>query len=134
MNKIPKKVNNIIRIPSDLSTTFFKYWFLFLYPFHHLTNKEMEVITCFLKHRFELSKFISDNDILDSVTMSEDTRKKVIEECGISLPHFQVILGKLRKNKVIIDGRINPKYIPNIDNNSDNFQLLLYFDFKDDKK
>jgi hypothetical protein len=50
--------------------------------------------------------------------MSEDVKKKVREECHITLPHFQVIMGKLRKNKVIVDGKINPRFIPNI--NEDN--------------
>lgn len=134
MKSKDRKINNVIRLSSSPSTTFFKYWFMFLYPFHNLTKKEMEIITCFLKHRYELSKHISDNDILDSVTMGEDTRKKVIQECKVTLPHFQVIMGKLRKNKVIVDGKINPKYIPNIDKDSGSFKLLLYFDFKDGEK
>ena len=62
--------------------------------------------------------------------MNEDTKKKVREECNISPAHFQVIMGKLRKNKVIIDGKINPKFIPNIAEDGDTFQLLLLFEFK----
>ena len=73
---------------------------------------------------------IKDDEILDRVTMSEDTKKKVREECGITLPHFQVIMGKLRKSNVIVDNKINPKFIPNIDEESGNFKLLLLFDLK----
>ena len=62
--------------------------------------------------------------------MSEDTKRKVREECGITLPHFQVVMGKLRKSNIIVDGRINPRFIPNVDENSDSFQLLLLFDLK----
>ena len=68
--------------------------------------------------------------ILDKVTMSEDTKRKVREECNITLPHFQVIMGKLRKNKVIVDGKINPRFIPNIDEETGTFQLLLLFELK----
>lgn len=125
-----KKTNNIVRIPTSLNGKFFRYWFEFLSPFHQLTSRELDVITSFVKHRFELSKVIKDNDILDKVTMSEDTKKKVREECNITLPHFQVIMGKLRKNKVIIDGKINPRFIPNISEDSDSFQLLLLFELK----
>ncbi len=75
----------------------------------------MDVIASFVKQRYELSKVIKDKEILDKVTMSEDTKKKVREECEISLPHFQVIMGKLRKNKVLVEGKINPKYIPLVD-------------------
>lgn len=124
------KANNVIRIPTSLNSGFFRYWFMFLEPFHKLTNREIDVISCFVKHRYELSKVIKDNDILDKVTMSEDTKQKVREECNIALPHFQVILGKLRKNKVIVDGKINPRFIPNIEEDSGTFKLLLLFDLK----
>ena len=125
-----EKPNNIVRIPCSLSNSFFKYWFKFLRPFHKLTDREIDVITSFVKQRYELSKVIKDNEILDKVTMSEDTKKKVREECNITLPHFQVIMGKLKKNKVIIDGRINPRFIPNIDEDTGTFQLLLLFELK----
>lgn len=125
-----KKANNVVRIPSSLSGSFFKYWFLFLRPFHNLTDREIDVITSFTKQRYELSKVIKDDGILDRVTMSEDTKRKVREECGITLPHFQVIMGKLRKNKVIVDNRINPRFIPNITEENGAFQLLLYFELK----
>ncbi len=125
-----KKPNNIVRVPCSLSRGFFRYWFMFLEPFHKLTDREIDVITSFVKQRYELSKVIKDNEILDKVTMSEDTKKKVREECNITLPHFQVIMGKLRKNKVIIDGKINPRFIPNIDEETGTFQLLLLFELK----
>ena len=130
-NKIPNNIpNNIIRMPCSLSNNFFRYWFMFLEPYHKLTDREIDVITSFVKHRYELSKVIKDNDILDKVTMSEDTKRKVREECNITLPHFQVIMGKLRKNKVIIDGKINPKFIPNIKEETCTFQLLFLFELK----
>ena len=125
-----KKPNNIVRIPCSLSGSFFRYWFKFLEPFHKLTDREIDVITSFVKQRYELSKDTKDNEILDKVTMSEDTKKKVREECNITLPHFQVIMGKLRKNKVIIDGKINPRFIPNIDEETGTFQLLLLCELK----
>lgn len=124
-----KQVDSIVRIPCKVDGKFFRYWFEFLQPFHNLTEREMDVITSFVKQRYELSKVIKDNDILDKVTMSEDTKKKVREECDISLPHFQVIMGKLRKNKVIIDGKINPRYIPSVDEENGSFKMMLLFDF-----
>ena len=124
-----KQVDSIVRIPCKVVGKFFRYWFEFLTPFHNLTEREMDVITSFVKQRYELSKVIKDNEILDKVTMSEDTKKKVREECDISLPHFQVIMGKLRKNKVIIDGKINPRYIPSVDEENGSFKMMLLFDF-----
>ena len=55
-----KKANNVVRIPTSLQENFFKYWFLFLKPFHNLTNREIDVIASFAKNRYELSKFIKD--------------------------------------------------------------------------
>lgn len=127
INNIP---DNVVRVPCSLSTSFFKYWFMFLKPFHKLTDREIDVITSFVKQRYELSKVIKDSNILDKVTMSEDVKKKVREECNITLPHFQVIMGKLRKNNVIVDGKINPKFIPNVDEEKGTFKLLLLFDLK----
>lgn len=126
-----KKPNNIVRIPCSLDKSFFRLWFKFLEPFHKLTDREIDVITSFVKQRYGLSKVIKDNEILDKVTMSEDTKKKVREECNITLPHFQVIMGKLRKNKVIVDGKINPRFIPNIDEETGTFQLLLLFELNE---
>lgn len=120
--------DNVIRIPCKADSNFFRHWFQFLAPFHHLTDREMEVAACIVKHRHELSKVILDSELLDKVVMNEDTKAKIREECEISLAHFQVIMGKLKKNKVIINNKINPKYIPHINNDS-YFRLMFLFDF-----
>jgi len=39
-------------------------------------------------------------------------------------------MGKLRKSKVIVDNKLNPKFIPNIDQETGYFQLLLLFDLQ----
>lgn len=125
------KINNTVRVPCSLDKSFFKFWFMFLEPYHHLTNREIDVAASFVKQRYELSKVIQDNNILDKVSLSDDIKRKVREECNITLAHFQVIMGKLRKNKVIENNRINPKFIPNIKPNDDNsFKLLLLFELK----
>lgn len=127
---VKKGVDNVVRIPCKLDYSFFKMWFMFLQPFHHLTEREMEVATSFVKQRYELSKVVSNNDILDRLVMSEDTKRKVREECNITLPHFQVIMGKLRKNNIIVDGKLNPRYIPRVIEENGSFKLMLLFDFQ----
>lgn len=124
------KANNVIRISTSLDGKFFRYWLEFLKPFHKLTDREVDVATAFLKKRHQLSKLIKDADILEKVTMGEDTKKQVREECHVTLPHFQVIMGKLRKNKIIVDGKLNPRFLPNIVEGEDGFQLLLLFELK----
>lgn len=125
------KINNVITIPTSIEGSFFRYWFEFLRPFHKLTDREMDVIASFIKHRHTLSKVVSDQEVLNKLTMSDDTKRKVREDCNISQAHFQVIMTKLKKSKVIENGRINPKFIPRLDKDSNNFQLLLSFDLND---
>lgn len=125
-----ERINNVITIPASKEGSFFRYWFEFLRPFHKLTDREMDVISSFIRHRFELSKLVNDQGLLDKLTMSEDVKKKVREDCKISQAHFQVIMTQLKKRKVIENGRINPRFIPNLDKDGNNFQLLLSFDLK----
>lgn len=135
MKKLPKP-NNIIEINTKLGIDFFRWWCIFLKPFINLTNREIDVMAGFLKERFELSKSISDPAILDTVVMSGDTRKKVLEECQMSQEYFYVVLSNLKRNNVIVDGRINPRLIPNIkvDSATGYFQLLLLFNVEQDAK
>jgi hypothetical protein len=130
--RLPKP-NNIVTVPTSLEKDFFKWWCVFLRPFINLTNREIDVMASFLKQRWELSKYISDPGILDTMLMSEDTKNKVQEECNITSQHLYVVMSNLRKNKVITGNSINPRLIPNVrkeDNGT--FQLLIMF--KDEKK
>lgn len=122
------KINNVVRIPTT-KEKFFKYWFEFLKPFHNLTNREIEVISSFVKHRFQLSLNITSEELLNKVLMSEEIKKAVREDCGITSSHFQVIMSKLREKKIIFDDKINPKFIPNITKDEGNFKFMLLFDF-----
>lgn len=128
MQSVP---HNMIRIKTKLDGNFFRYWFEFLEPFHKLTNREIDVITAFVKERYRLSKIVSDNDLLDKVLMSEDSRRKIREECNLKLAHFQVILSKFKKQGIIVNDKINPKYIPLVTQDVEeegSFRLLLVFE------
>ena len=126
-------VDNVINIPTSLKGKFFKHWLMFLLPYHNLTDREMDVAAGFLLKRYELTKVISDVNILESVLMSEETKRDIRDACDIKLPHFQVIMSKLRKAKVIIDNKINPRFIPKVKEENGNFKLLLLFTFDDVK-
>lgn len=123
------KNTNIVRIPTTLDSRFFRYWFNFLEPFHKLTSREVDVITSFIQHRFDLSKVIKDDTILDQVLMSEETKRAIRKECGLEPPYFQVIMGKLKTNKLIIDGKLNKRYIPNVEADATGFNLIFHFQF-----
>lgn len=123
------KNTNIVRV-TPTKSKFFRYWFEFLQPFHKLPPREMDVIACFLKHRYELSKVIRDDELLDKVVFSEDVKKKIREECNIKVQHFQVIMSKLKKSGVVKDNKINKKYIPNMDDDAKEFRLIFHFDLQ----
>lgn len=125
-----KKPNSVIALKSSLTGSFFKIWLEFLKPFHKLTERETDVLASFLKQRYELSKVIKDQEVLDKYTMNEETKRKVREECGISQAHFQVIMTKLKKSKMIENGKIHPKFIPRIEEDAKDFQLLLSFNLQ----
>lgn len=125
-----RRPNNVIALKSSLSGRFFRIWLEFLRPFHKLTERETDIMAAFLKERYELSKVVSDQEVLNRLTMSEDTKKKIRETCNISQTHFQVIMTKLKKNSIIVNNRINPKFIPRVDKDSKGFQLLLAFDLE----
>lgn len=125
-----RKPNNVIALKSSLSGSFFRIWLEFLRPFHKLTERETDVMAAFLKERFELSKVVSDQEVLNRLTMSEDTKRKVRDECSISQAHFQVIMTKLKKSKMIDNGKINPRFIPRVEKDAKGFQLLLAFELQ----
>ena len=124
-------VDNVLSIPTSLKGKFFKHWFKFLLPYHGLTDREMDIAAAFLLKRYELSKVISDTNILESVLMNEDTKRTIREECGVKHQHFQVIMSKLRKAKIVLDNKINPRFIPNVKEENGNVTLLLLFTFDD---
>lgn len=125
-----RKPNSVIALRSDLNGSFFRIWLEFLRPFHKLTERETAVMAAFLKHRFELNKVVSDQELLNKLIMSEDIKRKVRDDCGISQSHFQVIMTKLKKSKIIENGKINPKFIPRVEQDAKSFQLLLSFELQ----
>ena len=118
----------VIKVPCK--GNFFRWWLEFLKPLHHLTDREMDVTAIMIKQYFELSNNIVNNDmLLNSVFFSEENKRKVREEAGITAAYFQCIMSKLKKVKVIKDGKLNPKFIPMINKGSNNFKLMVLFDY-----
>ena len=120
---------NILSIPVR-SQDFFRSWVALTRPVHKLTDTESEVFACFLKHRHELSKSISDPDLLDKVLMSEDVKKKIREECNIKGPHFQMVMVRIRKKKVLAGGKFIRLLIPNLTDESQPFGLTFVLDIQ----
>ena len=62
--------------------------------------------------------------------MNDDTKKQIRDECGMTLQHFQVIMTKLREAKIIVNNKINPRFIPIIPSDIKEFKLLLLFEIE----
>ena len=126
-----KNINTTIsRIPTNIETNFFQYWVEFLRPFNKLTDRELGVLAELLKSRYELSKVITDEKVIDTVVLSMENRADVRKKLKLSSAHFNSIIKKLRDTKVIMNNRLNPKVIPRITEDTKSFQFILYFDFK----
>lgn len=117
---------NILKIKSNDYDELFLNWFLILKPLHNLSNKECILASKLYKYRDELKEVILDKEILDTTILSDTYRKKIIEEMDITMIHLQVLLTSLRKKNVIIDNRLNPKFIPRIKDSE--LSLLIRFE------
>lgn len=120
---------NILKIKSSDYDELFLNWFLILKPLHNLSNKECILASKLYKYREELKDVILDKEILDITILSDTYRKKIIEEMDITMIHLQVLLTSLRKKNVIIDNRLNPKFIPHIKDSE--LSLLIRFEIPD---
>lgn len=127
-----KSADNIVRIPCSLGVDFYKYWLGFLTPFHRLTPRETTVLAVILNTRYELSKSISREDILDAVLFSEETKKKMREELGMTASHLQVVISKLKALNIIVNNKVNKRFIPHLRKDGKDFKMLLLFDFGND--
>ena len=126
------KNSNIARVNSKLDVSFFYKWLSFLGPFHDLTKIDKFILANFLYKRFELSKVIKDENILDNILRSVEVRKEIRDSAGYNTSHFNLVYSKLKKNGVIVDGKINRKYIPNIEHDSGEYRLVIIFDLKEE--
>jgi len=131
------KPSCVIKVPSSVDGgTFFHWWIRFLSPFHDLTNREMDVAAALFHQRYELSKRVADPVLLDSLVLNAESRKLVETKLGLSRSYMNVIFTKLRKCNILLENRLNPRFIPDIKpGDKDNlFTVLLVFDFKEDAR
>lgn len=124
------KPSSVIKIPTTLDE-FFESWLIFLRPWHGLTDRHIKLAAAFLKERYELSKVISDEKILDEAVLSTSTKNKILAASGLEPAHFRILLGNLKKSRFFVDKCINKRYIPNLStDNPESFSLMVLFDIK----
>jgi len=124
------KVNKMVEVPCT-SENFYRLWLSFMIPFHKFTPQVIMIAGELLKHRQRLSKVISDERILSKVLLGAEVRNEILKACNCTLSTFRVTINKLKKAKFLVDGRIEPRFIPNI-GDSKTFNVMLAFRLKDE--
>ena len=125
--------DNVISVQTPLDVSFFSAWLDFTEPLHGLTKKEKLVMSYYLKEYYDLSKVITDDAILAQVLASQATKQKIMEACNLEVSNLRVILHKFKKNRAMVDGVIDPKLIPALNQevkDSGEFRLMIRFSFE----
>ena len=124
-----KKNINIKRIHTD-KKSIFNYWLEFLKPYHKLRRKEIEAVSLLLYYRYELSREVSNIDLVERLLFSTETRSKIREDLNnMSQKVFNNLLTSLRKKGVLSkDNKIAPQLIPNM--TEEGFNLVFSFEVK----
>lgn len=105
-----------------------KFFLTFLTPLHKLTPSVVNLAAEIIYQRFELSKVITNNDVLDDYLLTNDKiRNEVITNCELSISNYHVGISKLKKAGFFINGKINPKFLPKITTESSSYSLMLLF-------
>lgn len=121
------KNQSVTPIPCSLEE-FFHYWLVFTKPFHKLGTREIEILSMFLLKRFELSKIIKEDSLVDKYLFSSDVREEIRSKTEFNKNHFHLILTNLRKSGILSsDNIINKRFIPDISEDITSFNLLYQF-------
>ena len=54
------------------------YWLTFLKPYHKLRQQEIETMALFLYYRYQLSEEVSNQELVDKLLFSSDTKKSIL--------------------------------------------------------
>ena len=122
------KPNNVIYLKCT-EDSFYRMWIEFLTPFHKLTARERDVAARIIAQYFRLKDSVPDPEVLKDVLWSKKSRRDMMTSLGMSQAHFQMVLAKLKSSQVIINGDINPKYIPHKLPEDPRFMLQIIYDW-----
>lgn len=121
------KPNNLIYLKCT-EDSFYRLWIEFLAPFHKLTARERDVAARIIYQYFRLKEEIADPEVLRDVMWSQKSRRDMRESLGMSPAHFQMVLARLRAAEILVDGDINPRFIPH-KSDDPRFVLQVIYDW-----
>ena len=108
---------------------FYRAWMDFTAPYHHLTSRERDVGARILSYYFKLREGgITDPEVLKDLLWSRKCRKDMMESLNMSSAHFQMVLSKLRNSQFLVDGDLNPRFIPH-KTDEPRFMVAVYFNW-----
>jgi hypothetical protein len=137
------EANKILAVDCNKEYDFFSAWTEYLAPKHHLTKSEQKFLAACLRQRYELSKGITDQNLLDETALNETYRTKIRQDLDISTQQMQNVIAKLKKLHILIPRnfpfsdklsyyKIAPDFIPPYNENKDFLLLLLFRNGKTD--
>lgn len=122
--------SNVIECSGDR----LKLWLQFINPAFHLSKKELSLLGNLITSFIEISKSQPDEWIANKLLFSTESRKAIKEKMKIKNNYFDVLLNRLKKQKVVLESgeydnrkiRLNKKVIPKADSDG-NINLLVLF-------
>lgn len=129
--------NKIANINITLKNLFIK-WLDITKSFHKLNNQQQQVLALLLYYHYKFKNETTNEKILWKLVFDYDTKIKIREdlifgEKGLPNSTLQNIFTILRKRKVIIDNKINPIYIPDLEEKSKSFKIIFNFNIIDNE-
>lgn len=108
----------------------FETWLQLTKSLHDLTPEEIKVLAMFLSERNELQDKIVDEELMNEYLLGTKTRKKVETTLGYEPSRLPNIFSSMKKKGALIDGKINPRFIPNLTKDFDSYKLVFNVNIK----
>lgn len=105
----------------------FNKWLHITRLFHNLTPQEIDILSLLLYYHYEYKKDITNDKILWKMVFDYDTKILIREELNIKDQGIQNALSSLRNKGVIKDNKILSTYIPQLEEDSNNFKIIFNF-------